>query len=855
VTAAAALFTALVTGYARANVLRAAVTVIAVALGVAAFYAISLANATAVASFAKSVDVIADRVNLQVFAIGRGFDERTLLRVQAIPGVRLASPVVEGEIVAGSRAGDMMSGEILHVLGVDITRGQIPADAAAAGARADFDMGSFIDDRGAIVSERVARAYHAPAGATLVAYSGARLVRLRVMGVIPQGAAGVDSSVAFVDIATAQELFDSVGRLTRIDLQVDPARLAAVKTAVEAVVPGNARVLEPRSRIDEIARMLASFRMNLAALADVALLVGMYLIYNAVAISVVQRTAEVGTLRALGATRRQIFTTFLLEGALYGTIGAVVGLVLGYAFAGFAVSAVQLTVSTLYVGSHADAVVVTLPATLEAFALGVGLAMLSAIAPAIVASRTAPARTMRAGGGVERRVPGSSSRYAVAGVVLLLIGAALLRAPAIDGQPLCGYLAGVFAIAGASLLTPLLLALAVRALAAWPRPSATITIAIALVRGSPGRFAIAIASLAVAVAMTTAIAILVGSFRATVVAWTADTLGADLYVKTPGAVDASFAGRFKPADVARVARVHGVLAVDTYRGIDVPVNGRFAELGATNIASFASRSKLRFIGHVDVAQLAQSMQDGDVVVVSEPFYQHFGLGTGDHFEIPTARGRRTMTIGGVYNDYSTSGGTFIMDRARFQQLFDDDSADTMAIYLQPGYEPSTVRTAVERALLPLRVDISTNRELRGFAISIFDRTFAITSALYVISLSIAILGVVSTLFALVIERRLDIALLRYLGLRGSGVRTVVVVQAALVGIVAAVAGLLLGIGLAVDLIYVINLQSFGWLIEWKSPGAFYVEAVVLVVAAALLASLYPARVAARIRTAEVLRVE
>jgi putative ABC transport system permease protein len=179
----------------------------------------------------------------------------------------------------------------------------------------------------------------------------------------------------------------------------------------------------------------------------------------------------------------------------------------------------------------------------------------------------------------------------------------------------------------------------------------------------------------------------------------------------------------------------------------------------------------------------------------------------------------------------------------------------MAIYLEPGYEPSTVRTAVERALLPLRVDISTNRELRGFAISIFDRTFAITSALYVISLSIAILGVVSTLFALVIERRLDIALLRYLGLRGAGVRTVVVVQAALVGIVAAVAGLLLGIGLAVDLIYVINLQSFGWLIEWKSPGAFYIEAVVLVVAAALLASLYPARVAARIRTAEVLRVE
>jgi putative ABC transport system permease protein len=249
------------------------------------------------------------------------------------------------------------------------------------------------------------------------------------------------------------------------------------------------------------------------------------------------------------------------------------------------------------------------------------------------------------------------------------------------------------------------------------------------------------------------------------------------------------------------------------------------------------------------------MHTGNVAVISVPFATHFGLAPGDSFSIPTPSGLVTLHIIGEYNDYSTSGGTFFIDESTFRRLFHDHNVDSVAVYLHSGALAPRVRTDIERALLPMRVTINSNAELRAYALSVFDRTFAITNALYAVSIVIAVLGVVSTLFALVLERRIDIALLRYVGLTRAGVQRVVLVQALVVGIVSGILGILLGIALAADLIYVINRQSFGWLIEWQTPGPFYAQAFAMVVVAALVAAIYPARVASAIKTSEVLRVE
>jgi putative ABC transport system permease protein len=854
--AASLLFRALITRYARAHAMRSIVTLVAVALGVASAYAIELANSTAVASFSTSVNVIANRVNVQIVGAGLGFDERALLRIQHVPGVLSASPVVSGDLVVGVPQSNPLGGEIVRVLGIDITRGSVPLGVRDAQSSArSFDLHRFIDDGGIFVSDRIARSYSAQTGASLRGYAGATPVSLHVMGVIPPRTVGVDSSVAFVDIATAQRVFGSVGKLDRIDIEADPARVNEVVASLAHRIPPGARVLTPRTRLGEIQRMLASFTLNLSALADVALLVGMYLIYNAVAISVVQRASEIGTLRALGASRAQIFWSFVGEGALYGVIGSFLGLLLGWFLARFSLAAVESTVSALYIGTHADAVMWSWRDTVESFALGTLLSTAAAAIPAAGAAATAPARIMRNTGAAERKIAGFTPITAVVGALLLVLAAGFARLPAIgDGVPFFGYVAGIFAIAGVSLEAPLVLALVTRPLQAFAR-RATAILSAAFLRASSRRIAVAVASLTVAVAMMIAIAVLVGSFRSTVVAWTNDTLGADLYISAPGGADATLRGAFSPNVVAMIARQPGVAAVDTFRGLDVPLNGRYAQLGATNFSSVVDRNKLRFLGTVDRRMLAHRMQTEDAAVISVPFATHFGLAPGDSFSIPTPSGVVSLRIIGEYNDYSTSGGTFFIDESRFRRLYHDPNVDSIAVYLRTGAHAPRVRAEIERALLPMRITINSNDELRAYALSVFDRTFAITNALYAVSIIIAVLGVVSTLFALVLERRIDIALLRYVGLTRGGVQRVVFLQALIVGIVSGLLGILLGIALAADLIYVINRQSFGWLIEWQTPGPFYAEAFVMIVAVAVIAAIYPARVASAIKTSEVLRVE
>jgi putative ABC transport system permease protein len=857
-----ALFRALVLGHIRANALRTAVTIFAVALGVAIALAIDLANATAVASFASSVNVISNHVNLQILGVGRGFADGTILRVERLAGVTYASPTIEDSIVVGARAGDAFSGEVLRVLGVDLLRPLPGASGAAAGTPGSAtsngaapDPYVLVDEHGAFISRRIAEKYGWSRGSLIHGLSGDRPVTLRVAGILPAAIPGVDSSVVFIDIATAQELFDKVGRLDRIDLIVEPSRLPAVERAIARVIPPGTRAIEPKVRTGEIARMLRSFQLNLAALSYIALLVGMYLIYNTVAISVVARRPEIGTLRALGATKGGIFTAFLAEGALFGVVGSLFGLLLGTLLAQLSVGAVSRTVDALYVASHADHVIFAPLVLLKAFVIGIALAMLSAFFPALEAAATPPAIAMRSAG-YERRPKNSARNLAFAGTALLATAYVCTLAPAFDDIPVFGYLAGLLIIFGGSLFTPLLIAGFSRgAVALLARRSAAGGLAAANLGASPMRNSVAVASLMIAIAMMVSIAILIGSFRSTVVAWADDTLRADLFVRPLGLADASFDSRFSPSVAKTIAKLPGVAAVDTFRGIAIPFRGRITTLGAADFATIAERNKLRFIGVTDTAALARTLPNTTQVLISDPFATKFHIGRGDSFELDTPAGPTRFTVAAIYNDYSSDGGVVLMDSRTFYRLYHDDSVNSIAIYAKPGTDLAQLRSDVVRSVLPLRVDAQTTRELRRLVVEIFNRTFAITYALYIISITIAVLGVVSTLFALVLERRREIGLMRYLGLRTGQVRMMVYYEAAFIGVLGGALGVVVGVLLSFLLIFVINRQAFGWLIELNMPYDFLLEAIGLVVVAAVVAGIYPAGVAARIRTAEAVRAE
>jgi putative ABC transport system permease protein len=349
----------------------------------------------------------------------------------------------------------------------------------------------------------------------------------------------------------------------------------------------------------------------------------------------------------------------------------------------------------------------------------------------------------------------------------------------------------------------------------------------------------------ISIGMTIAVAVLVASFRITIIAWADETLRADLFVRPVGLADASDDARFSPGVAARIAGMPGVAQVETLREVTLPYHGRLTSLGATDLASIAEHRPLRLLGGADAAALARSLPGSTRVLISEPFATKFGAGPGDRIVLPTPSGPTAFTVAAVYNDYTRT----------YRRLFHDDSVNSIAVYARPGTDLGSLRTTILRTLAPLRVDVATNRELRDLVVHVFDRTFAITYALDVIAIVIAVMGVVSTLFALVLERRTEFGLLRYVGVTIGGVRCIVLTEAAGIGMLGGLLGAGVGMLLALDLIFVINRQAFGWLIELHVPGSFLFETIVLVTVAAVLAGVYPAAVAARIRTADAVRSE
>jgi len=492
---------------------------------------------------------------------------------------------------------------------------------------------------------------------------------------------------------------------------------------------------------------------------------------------------------------------------------------------------------------------------LKAFILGVGLALLSAVVPALEAAGTPPALAMRSAG-YERRPKGMARRLAVIGALLWALAYACTFMPALDDIPIFGYASGLLIIFGGSLFAPLAIgALSRGGVRLLSGRSVAGRLAAANLGAAPVRNSVAVAALMIAIAMMVSIAILIGSFRTTVIAWADDTLKADIFVRPLGLQDASFDPHFSPGVAKTIAKLPGVAAVDTFRGISIPFRGRITTLGATDFTSLAERNKLRFIGTADTQALARTLPGTTQVLISDPFATKFHLGRGAAFRLDTPAGPTTFTVAAIYNDYSSDGGVALLDSRTFARLYHDESVNSIAVYAQPGADVVALRSKIVRSVLPLHVDAQTTRELRGLVVTIFNRTFAITYALYVISITIAVLGVVSTLFALVLERRREIGLMRYLGLRTRDVRRMVYCEAAFIGLLGGLLGVAVGVLLSLLLIFVINSQAFGWLIELHMPYDFLLEAIGLVIVAAVVAGIYPAGVAARIRTADAVRAE
>ncbi len=805
----------------RAHPMRVVTAGVAIAIGVALGLAVHLINASALSEFSRAVSTVNGDAELQVRSVApAGFDERLYPRLARLPGVGVASPVVE------LKAMTARPGEQITVLGLDVLRAAAvtpsligrPVTADGEGAHgptndAPFDEDAIYLSEGALEGRAI--------GQPIVLTAGGRTATFRIAGVAP--GIGEGRKVAVLDIAAAQWRLGEIGRLQRIDLKlaegVDEGRM---RQAIAAALPAEAQLVTRDSEARRSDSLSRAYRVNLDMLALMALLTGGFLVYSAQSLSVARRRPQFALLRVLGVRRQALLAQVLVEGISVGLAGGLAGLALGFGLARGALALLGGDLGGGYFGDARPELVFSPTAAIIFLVLGLLTAVVGSLAPAREAARAQPAVALKnAGDAVDPRV----SPPIWPALVLLVAGGAAALAPAIGGIPLLGYASMALLLAGGVAAMPWIARMLLGPVRRLSLRWAAVDLAFKRLWGAPSQAAVALCGIVASTSLMVAMAVMVSSFRGSVDDWLQQLLPADLYMR----VDAAGAGGgFDPKAQAALAATPGV--------------ARIVFQKTTSLMLAADQPPLAVVvrpmnGHDRPPMIGGPLEPpaGETPIwVSEPAAWLYGWKPGQRIVLPI-RGAQRFFVAGVWRDYSRQHGAVSLDATDYTRLTGDHWRTEASVDVVEGNSPKQVTEAL-RARLPAdiapRVTFAEPATLRAFALQIFDRSFAVTYGLEAIAILVGLAGVAATVSAQTLARTKEFGMLRHLGVTQRQVVAMLITEGALLGAVGVVAGIGLGLIMSQVLLHVVNPQSFHWTMETKLPWVLLASVALALVASA-----------------------
>lgn len=840
--------------------------VVGVMIGVAMLVSIDIANNSARTAFTLSTEAIVGRTTHEITGGPRGFDEEIYRQVRREIGWREAAPIVTDFIVAQN-----LEEQPLRVFGIDPFaeapfRNYLTANGDIDTGNDDPDgdliaLGRFlIEPNTVLIGEGLADRYDLKPGDTIEALYGDTIHTLTIIGILlPDDNITQEAlqSLLITDISTAQEILGMAGRLTSIDLIIDTdtADGRVALDEIEAFLPASITINTATTRANAVGEMTEAFELNLTALSLLALVVGMFLVYNTVTFSVVQRRPVLGILRSLGVTRRQVFALIITESVLLSFVGSVLGLGLGILLSRFTVEAVTQTINDSYFTVNVTRLRITPFILLKGIGVGVGAAIVATLLPAYEATTTPPTSVIRRSD-LEQRTMRLVPYITIIGIVAVLGGAALLTI-----NSLFISLVGVFALvigqALIAVLATILLARLIQPITASMGGLVGRMAPRSILRNI-SRTSIAITALMLAVSVIIGVTTMVGSFRITVQDWLEYTLQSDIFISQPNS-----SGDLSDIPISRdiITRVEGVAGVQevTYvRTVNVQSPDYDQPVYLNAVMSDISNGSRKFI-HIagDYDQMFDRLINGDGVFISEVFANNRGIAwrNGLTLTLITNEGPYDFPVLGIYQDFSSVQGLVLIGLNTYSDKWDDDSISSLAATLQPSADLDDTADAIRTELAGTGLLVQSNRELRQSAIEIFDRTFAITGALNLLATVVAFIGILSALMALQIERRREIGIMRANGLTRGQLFRLTFWETGIMGTIAGLVAMPVGLVLGIVLIYIINLRSFGWSLTLNLRAEFFLQSFVVALVAALLAGIYPAWKASSIAPVEAIRAE
>jgi putative ABC transport system permease protein len=840
--------------YFRRHVLRTALTTAGIVLGVAVFVGMHTANQSVLYAFSRTVDRIAGKTELQVTAGETGFGEEVLEKVQGASSVRVAVPVIEAVVDSNIRG----QGNLL-VLGIDMTGDRSLRDydlESGEDAVVDDPLVFLAQPDSIMLAKEFAERHHLDIGSrlTLGTVEGDRQFTLR--GVMKSSGltSAFGGSLAIMDIYAAQKMFGRGRTFDRIDLALKPGiTIAAAEQQLGALLGPGFQIDPPSGRGQQFEAMLAAYSMMVGISSLFALFIGMFIIYNSFAIAVTQRRAEIGILRALGATRRQIRWLFLGESAVTGLIGSLGGLVFGVLIArGIAASIGTLIADVYGVAQHAGELS-TSPALLAlALAIGIGTSIVAAAIPARNAARVDPVQALQKGK-YQILSAGESRMRAVLGVVLGAVSIVCLSTG--RSRPVF-YVGYVLAIVVSLLISPLLslaLAKALRPILKWLRPVEGALAADSLIQ-SPRRTSASVAALMLSLALVVAFAGMARASYDSIIDWMESALNPELFVlPSPNIVMRTI--RFPPSMAPEIGAIPGVERVQMVRDARIVFRKTPVMVVAVEVSSVAQTVRREPVAG-DADDMYRRTAAGQGLMVSDNLAQLQGLKLGEILEVPAPNGLIRLPIAGIVVDYSDQQGTILMDRSLFVRYWNDDSVNVFRVYLKPGVAAPDVRQRIlERYAGARQVFVLTNTELKRYILKITDQWFGLTSVQIAVAVLVAILGIVNTLTVSITDRRRELGVLQAVGGLHGQIRRTIWLEALSIGTLGLALGFSLG---AVNLYYILQIVHHdiaGMRLDYIFPVGTVLALVPTILGAALVAAIWPAESAVHGSLAEALEYE
>ena len=840
--------------YIRRHRLRWMLTVAGIVLGVAVFVGMHTANQSVLYAFRHTVDQIAGATQLQVSAGETGFDEKVLDRVQAVPGVRVAVPVIEAVVSTGLKG----QGNVL-ILGVDMTGDRSLREYDLKG-----DQDATIDDPlvflaqpdSLMVTDTFARENSLAIGSKvpMSTMDGEKMFAVR--GIMKSGGltSAFGGNLAVMDVYAAQKVFGRGRKFDRIDLAIkDDARLDDVRAKIQQALGPGFQVEEPSARGQQFESISRIYSLTANITSAFALFIGMFIIYNTFQIAVTQRRSEIGILRALGATRSQIRTLFLGESVVAGLFGSVLGLLAGILIARGMTGYIGALLGEVYGIAEEAEEISTNPVLMTfAVALGIATSVVAAFIPARNAARVDPVQALQKGKYQQLSAGENLARRMVALLVAILaVGCAL------GGRyRIVFYLGDALAVLAALLMTPALalwVTRLLRPLLKWLRPVEGTLAADSLLQ-APRRTSGAVAALMLSLALVVALGGLTRASYDSIFKWLTVALNPDLFISPSESLTArSF--RFPESMADQLRAIPGIAEVQSVRDARIEVRGAPIMFVATDVESLRHRATLPPVAG-DPNRMFRLTAEGKAILASENFALLRGYKLGDVVDIPSPGGVLHLPIAGIVTDYSDEQGSILMDRAVYKRYWNDSTVNVFRIYLAPrASETDVKRRILETFSSQRRLFVLTNREVRRYILRLTDQWFGITYVQIAVAVLVAVLGIVNTLTVSITDRRRELGVLQAVGGLRNQVRRTIWLEALAIGTVGLVLGLAFG---ALQLYYSLRITAediAGMRLDYEYPYQIALALLPVILAVAFLSAIGPAESSVRGSLVEALEYE